>query len=253
MSQRRPGFSMTGLLVLLALLLFFLALLFPALHQVRRAAARSQGMNNLRQLALGVHNYHDINNGMPPAVGTHRGVAGTVHFHLLPFIEQTPLHQKGKEDLTNVMDQPVSLFVDPADPRGPGVGLVKGFALTNYPANWKVLLDGGVNLGGLADGTSNTILFAQRYQVCNGAPTAWAYNRLHYWAPLYGFYSSARFQVMPSDDRCDPALPQALSGTGLVTCFADGSVRVASAHCSPQSWLAATEPADGKTADNDFE
>src|SRR5688572_4947641 len=101
---RRPAFSMISILVLLGLFLLFLGLFFPALHQVRRGSTRVQSINNVKQIGLGVHNYHDVHRGMPPTVGKSKGegVSGTVHFHLLPYLEQEALYRMGREDWTRV-------------------------------------------------------------------------------------------------------------------------------------------------------
>ena len=86
-TSRRCGVSPVTLIVVLALLLLLLALLAPAVNRVRDAAARMQSQNNLKQLALAVHNHHDAFNGMPPVVGQFANKTGSLHFFLLPFIE----------------------------------------------------------------------------------------------------------------------------------------------------------------------
>jgi len=64
--MHRRGFSVIELLVILAIIIILLALLLPAVARVRQAASRTNSQNNLRQMALAVHNYHDSFGGMPP-------------------------------------------------------------------------------------------------------------------------------------------------------------------------------------------
>src|SRR5215471_1947026 len=84
-SPRRSGFTLFQLLVLLAILAILLGLLLPAVQKVRAAAARAQSQNNLKQLMLGVHNYHDAYGMFPPGVDDKHFSATS---KLLPFIEQ---------------------------------------------------------------------------------------------------------------------------------------------------------------------
>ena len=102
-SIRRPGFTLIELLVVIAIIAILIALLLPAVQQAREAARRTQCKNNLKQLGLAIHNYHDVHNTAP--IGCTMGgqaVAGTnntfrrfsAHLGLLPFVEQANLYQQ---------------------------------------------------------------------------------------------------------------------------------------------------------------
>lgn len=92
--KSRRGFTLIELLVVIAIIAVLIALLLPAVQQAREAARRSQCQNNLKQLGLALHNYHDVANTFPP-VG---GFASTHGWGFLPMIlpqmEQGPLYER---------------------------------------------------------------------------------------------------------------------------------------------------------------
>jgi prepilin-type N-terminal cleavage/methylation domain-containing protein len=175
--QQRRGFSFIELLVVLAIIAFLIALLVPAVQKVREAATRTQSMNNLKQIALAAHSFHDNYkyfpfNGSDAAAGgvkytkaaKNESIAsGSWAFQILPYVEQ--------QILFNKIDRTVALPIYQCPARGrPGVEVVKagGGAWSDY--FWNNYLNDAKNaekadnadaqtpIANITDGTSNTIM-----------------------------------------------------------------------------------------------
>jgi type II secretory pathway pseudopilin PulG len=171
-TRSRPAFSLFELLVLLALLALLFALLVPAIAKVRQAANRAQSQNNLKQLALAVHNYHDTYNLLPPGNDTNNFATAA---KLLPYIEQQNLYQaidfkKPVTDKANeaIRKTVVKVFLSPDDPQM----TVNDFGPTNYlfNAGSKPALadndgvfyqDSKLKITEIPDGTSNTLMIGE--------------------------------------------------------------------------------------------
>ena len=97
----RSAFTLIELLVVIAIIAVLIALLLPAVQQAREAARRTQCKNNLKQLGLALHNYHDVFLqfsptifGLPPATNNwSAGSKGSYLVRLLPYLDQAPLYQ----------------------------------------------------------------------------------------------------------------------------------------------------------------
>ena len=91
--KRGPGFTLIELLVVIAIIAVLIALLVPAVQKVREAAARTQCGNNLKQIGLAFHNYHDANKFLPPArLDMDGGVTWCVL--ILPYLDQLPFYSE---------------------------------------------------------------------------------------------------------------------------------------------------------------
>ncbi len=125
-SSPRRAFTLIELLVVIAIIAILIALLLPAVQQAREAARRTQCRNNLKQLGLALHNYHDTFSVFPPA-GTYRtntaGQAGhwSPQARLLPYLDQANLtnlidFSLGYSVQTSVSVVKVPVFLCPSDP-----------------------------------------------------------------------------------------------------------------------------------------
>jgi prepilin-type processing-associated H-X9-DG protein len=173
MTTRRPGFTLFQLLVVLAVLAILFALLLPAVAKVRMAASRTQSQNNLKQLGLACHNYHDVNGHFPKGLDD-KGFSASAY--LLPYIEQDNLFKqldftKPADDKANATARKavVKVFLNPADPvplmaddAGPTNYLYSAGSKPALADNDGIFFtDSKVKITEITDGTSNTFMIGE--------------------------------------------------------------------------------------------
>jgi prepilin-type N-terminal cleavage/methylation domain-containing protein len=253
-------------------------------------------------------NWYALGNGKPgwssglnpppgtPWVGPPTKI-GSVFFHIMPHIEQGALHsQMGWNNVWpggtpsgryTPGPVPLSIYAAPSDPSAPGNLLDPagwGTGVLSYPANVATfpLNDNNNNVfysfKNIADGSSNTIFFAERYAVCNGWISIWGADiesngdpmggpgnfHLHQWfdqlvnptgvapakppnPPAYGVP-----QFAPTDFQCNPAQVQGFFSGGILVGLGDGSVRMVGPQITPQTWQNAILPRDGQLLGSDW-
>jgi prepilin-type N-terminal cleavage/methylation domain-containing protein/prepilin-type processing-associated H-X9-DG protein len=150
--SRRPAFTLIELLVVIAIIAILIALLVPAVQKVRDAAARVQCANNLKQLGLALHGYHDTNKAFPPnGIYSYNGGAVTqvspwsAVSRILPYIEQDNVYRG--IDFTvpyskqvGVSSKRIGLFICPSEPNDRGSGSDPVFGNKNWTLNYCVNL-----------------------------------------------------------------------------------------------------------------
>jgi prepilin-type N-terminal cleavage/methylation domain-containing protein/prepilin-type processing-associated H-X9-DG protein len=177
---RRGAFTLIELLVVIAIIAILIGLLLPAVQKVREAAARTQCENNLKQLGLGMHNFHDVYGTLPyePNKLGPGGVPLSFYVLVLPFIEQgnmynafiaagAPSSNSGSTLPTGI--EPVKTFLCPSR-RSTSVGPKDDYCSDGNPAyngtGYTAILAAGVGVTLTqvtnGQGTSNTILLAHK-------------------------------------------------------------------------------------------
>jgi prepilin-type N-terminal cleavage/methylation domain-containing protein/prepilin-type processing-associated H-X9-DG protein len=198
-TRRTPRFAFTliELLVVIAIIAILMGLLVPAVQKVREAASRLSCKNNLHQIGLGMHNYHDSMQSLPPgyvAYGSYSdGFTDTAPGWgwaalLLPYVEQEPLYRQINFNLpvqsSPAIQTPIKIYLCPSDPTpaspfavtdpfGNPVALAAPCSYaacaggdeseTDAPSGMGVFYrNSRTRLTDITDGTSNTILVGDR-------------------------------------------------------------------------------------------
>jgi prepilin-type N-terminal cleavage/methylation domain-containing protein len=315
----RTAFNLVELLVVIAIISVLIGLLLPAVQKVREASNRLKCQNNLKQIGLAAHDFYVAKLCFPlPYDGPPETSSGCVYtkwavldtnptgtwiYHLLPHLQLQNLYDSASDPAAGVRYAQMPTMRCPSDPSwGDGMSEYTGIgggdsgALTCYAANFQALGNPGEDvlpntiapMGGIAsteltfrDGTSNTILFLERY-ARGDLPTAphasiwWEGSYNPSCSPVVAIgnrkgtqgyqitpntyqtiYSgkvgmAAMFQSAPLEIQADGAVAQTGHSAGMQVCLADGSVRSVTPTISPTTWWYALTPNGDEEPGNDW-
>ncbi len=309
--RRGRGFTLIELLVVIAIIAILIGLLLPAIQKVREAASRMSCSNNLKQVGLAVHNFNGTYNVLPlvEGVGLNQGrgspygnvysptgTSGSVFFYLLPYMEQNNVYNLAGGYSSNVGSTVIKEFLCPSDPvvinanTYGGCGVMQsstiqrdGYASCNYAANVEVFEPRGTQniVAQIPDGTSNTVMFAERFRNCSPSSAygggctlpAWAWDTIlnggDCWSsPTFGaandgiyqmncngaefYHGSIAFQAGPSAQQCNWYVTQGPHTGAMLAGLADGSVRTVNGGMSVYTWNAACTPHGGEALGSDW-
>jgi prepilin-type N-terminal cleavage/methylation domain-containing protein len=262
--HRRRGFTLVELMVVFAIISLLLGLLLGAVQAVRESALRTSSLNNLRQIALGIHAYASDHSGSLPQNAHYPDGAWQSR------LGKVALYVEGSTG-----NPVVKTYLSPADPT---VDLVRrNRDQCSYALNWQLFRDKNATLpGSIPDGTANTLLLAEIYAICGIESSTWL-SPFDARQPIFAdsvrpvtagsppeSVASARgktFQVRPctrppsecgSAIPCDARLAQTPHRGGMLVALADGSTRSLSPAISEQTYWAAVTPAGGETFGTDW-
>jgi prepilin-type N-terminal cleavage/methylation domain-containing protein len=201
-AKARSGFTLIELLVVIAIIAVLVGLLVPAVQKVREAAGRAENENNLKQIALAVHHYHDVKKHFPdtwvyPSYsgswpnGTYSGESGNFFFTLLPYIEQDNVYKSTYGPFTYSYHYTYTIngtsynynysYKYPGNiyQAGRAHGTIPTYfnkmdpsvnpgddGACGYLVNEQAMYS-SLNMTKMTDGTSNTLMLAEGYSKCN--------------------------------------------------------------------------------------
>ncbi|MEI6684621.1 MAG: DUF1559 domain-containing protein [Planctomycetota bacterium] len=233
----KKAFTLIELLVVIAIIAILIGLLLPAVQKVREAAAKAQSKNNLKQLALAVHNCHDQFQITPPmygvvgtqiaGTGTGSGSQASLFFNLLPYIEQEAVYKLGKDVGRSAVIKGLNNPLDPTWATNNGVYTLPttvpiwitgggtnpwpnwaktatgtSWGLSSYAANFQVFGDNGIKFTSITDGLSHTTILGERYAIATRTGTSLPTEGAGLWAygtpPVVTSYALAVADPIPA-------------------------------------------------------
>ena len=245
LGPRPAGFTLIELLVVIAIIAVLIALLLPAVQAAREAARRSQCVNNLKQVGLALHNYHDTNGTFPAGGWVGNGMNFGWSAAVLPGLEQRAVydglnfsHPSNVAVNSTTAYTVLNVYLCPSEPRRStwnrnallgdpflsadadygGMYGPRGFygylpsAITNSPPRGAMIADACLGFPQISDGTSQTIQVGEAPEAINAM-----------WASGHNvFDQSAPINARPPLEYGEELTSQHPGGANVL--FADGSV-----------------------------
>jgi prepilin-type N-terminal cleavage/methylation domain-containing protein/prepilin-type processing-associated H-X9-DG protein len=201
MQKKRIGFSLIELLIVIAIIGLLIGLILVAVQNVRASAAKTRCVNQLRQLGLALHQYHDANKKLPSGISFQAGKSPQLYMtwmvRILPYLEQDTLYREAiaayekekdfdKGPHLSILGRSMPAFSCPTDPLSQksqtsknlrvGITSYLGVSGTDTTNEDGVLYsDSGVTMASITDGTSNTISIGERHMNSEDLRFGWWY------------------------------------------------------------------------------
>jgi prepilin-type N-terminal cleavage/methylation domain-containing protein len=272
----RRAFTLIELLVVIAIIAILIALLLPAVQQAREAARRTQCRNNMHQLGLALHNYHDAHNVFPPGKGRDAAIGRDVHSWMtciLPYVDEAALYNAYNSSReANIAPNYTVIGSKLAQywcPSNPDPQFHSPYGQTCYAGNQGTVATlntsagilfyiSSIGIRDIRDGTSQTILVGEidapwGNRTCNYMK-GWAYGRYSVQvrstgAPINSYPGIAwRYS---SGDTCYAYTFGSYHEGGAFMLFADGQVRFLSENIDSTTFKALGSRAGNEIVDDE--